>query len=530
MSEKETEIEKAIEVSRKRITINAAASYISLLVELAAGLFLQAFIVRVLGRSQYSLWPITSACIGFVSLIPVGVGYGAGRFIAHSLSKGRLDEVQQISSSLFWGMCVTAIFYFAVAAGISFYFETLFTIPVGSEGVGPWIMLYLGMAGALAMPISVFRGGLVATQQYVAINTIGIFVCLLRVGLTVALFTIGLKNLVWVAAVSLMVSVMEGVAIWRVCRRLVPWQQIRFSAFRWKILRETTSYSSLVLLLRLFNLLYYQTDYILINKMMEPTLVTGYAIVASFVLKIESVLNRGCGVIMPAVATLQAHCNYDRIARLVERTNRIIVPVAVPAYLFLILFGEEVLSLYVGEEYMEYAGLFYIIAAYEILWSTQKASRQVLHGLGKLGLYVPVHLFFAALNLVLSLFFVRVAGWGLYGLAAGTAISQVLLGPVFLNIYIGYLLKQPIGRQLFRHVAVPLMHCLPVSGVMMLLYHTVACSSLCSLLSVLCISLFIHLVWLLMFGLPFQERRTLQRFCRVFLLNRAGRARGNLPF
>ena len=69
-----------MEVNRRRLIVNALSNYGYLVAILIGGLFLQAFIVRNVGRYEYALWPLIATCFAVLELLPIGIGQGAGQF------------------------------------------------------------------------------------------------------------------------------------------------------------------------------------------------------------------------------------------------------------------------------------------------------------------------------------------------------------------------------------------------------------------------------------------------------------------
>ncbi|NOZ02014.1 MAG: oligosaccharide flippase family protein [Deltaproteobacteria bacterium] len=460
-SEIESDVAGATEVSRGRIVVNAVSNYVNLGFSLVLMLFLQAFLVRQLGRNQYALWPLAETCVGFLALIPLGVGSGAGRFLAFALADRKFEEVEQITSSLFFAMCAAAVLYAAGGTVLSLYFESVFDIPEGAAGIGPWVMFFMGLAGAVAMPFGVFEGGLVATQRYVALNVIRVTVIALRVAMVVVIFLVGYRSLVWLAVVNFVLAICGGVAAWLYARRHVPWQRVRVRGFNWTVLRKVTNYSGLTLLIAVAGLMYWKTDNIVINKLLDPSLLTAYAVVASFVLGIYQLVSRGTGVLMPAVTVLFARKDTDRIARLIYRANRILVPATVPVFLFLVAFGGEMLTLYIGPQYARYAVLFPILAASGIMSCTQTSSGSVPQGMGRLGVITAASMTWAVLNVILSIVFVTVFNLELVGVALGTALVTIFAKGGWQPAYIAHLLHRGWFDVFYNLILMPLGHCVP---------------------------------------------------------------------
>lgn len=506
--ELESDIADATEVSRRRMVLNAASNYANLGLSLMLMLFLQAFLVRQLGRDEYALWPLAETCVGFLALIPLGVGSGAGRFLAHALASKNLRQVEQITTSLFFSMFVAAVVYAAGSGLVALYFEQIFDIPEGASGIGPWVMLFVGLAGAVAMPFGVFEGGLVATQRFVALNVIRVSVIALRVALVVAIFHVGYRGLVWLAVVNFVLAVGHGCAVWWYARRRVPWQRVRIASFNWPILRKVTNYSGLTLLIALAGLLYWKTDNVVINKLLDPSLLTAYAVIVSFILGVYQLVSRGTGVLMPAMTVLYAQRDTARIARLIYRINRVVVPIAVPCFVYLALFGEEILRLYVGPQYAEYASVFPILALSGIVSCTQATSSSVPQAMGRLGVVAIASATWALVNVLLSVVFVLYFGWKLEGVAAGTTVAICLGRGGWTPFYIAYLLRLKV-REVYRNqILVPLVHSCPIAIVTSLLWVTGWGQGWVGLGLILLFILSLQTVYMVLFALDKRDRQS----------------------
>lgn len=496
----------ATAVSRRRITVNAVANYGHMAISVIVSFFLQAYIIRTLGREEYALWPMVGVCTAVLGLIPAGIGSGAGRFLAHALAGKRLKEVQQITASLFVSMCAAAVVYAGGAVVLSVFFERLFDIPPGAAGVGPWAMLLLGLAGAVTMPFSVFNGGLVATQRYIALNVVNTVMLLARVALVLTAFLIGYESLIALAAIHLGLALLRGITKYVLARRLVPWQRLRLTAFNWTVLRRVTAFSGLTLVISVAGLLYWKTDNVVINKLLDPALLTGYSVVLSFGLGAYRLVSTGCGVLMPAMTTLHAQGDTARIARLIYRANRIIVPLAAPALLFTIIFGRELLTAYVGPQYASHARLFPILSGAFILSCTQTSSGSVPKAFGHLGAVTVASFVWALLNVALSLVFVLILHWELIGVAAGTGIAILIAKAGWWPWYTARLLGLRWSTHFLHCILLPLAHCIPAALTMVVLHATSTADGWKGLLLVALMTGAVHAVYMLAWGLSAEER------------------------
>ena len=503
------------EVSRRRVIINAASNYGKYGIALVVNLFLGAYIIRMMGKVEYSIWPLVSTVMGFIALIPVSIGAGTSRFLAHALGRKDIQEVEEITTSVFAALVVAAGVYALTVVIISINFEHIFNIPAGAEGLGPWAMFLAGMAGVIRIPFSVFQGGLNAAQQYVAINLREIGLLILRGILTVLAFTVSKPSLIWVAAIYLLIEGISTIVTWQIARRIVPWQKLRWKSFSWKTLWKVNNFSIWVLVGSVAVLLYWKTDGIIINKLLDPTLLTGYSVVSGILLQAYSLASLGSGVLTPAATIMHAQNDMHRMARMIYRANRVTVALGVPAIAFLSFFGSPGLVLYLGKsEYAAYGILFPILGSAIILSLTQTAGRSVPQACGKNATNNIISLLVAAANVGLSLYFVIVLKWGLIGVAAGTAVVTIFHQLLFWPWYIARLLEIRWREYFVESMVLPLAHCLPACGALAAFWILGIGSSLQGLIAVLAGTALVHGCYTLVWGLYPQDRRSVMTALR----------------
>ncbi len=516
-------LEDITEVSRKRTVINAISNYGQYGLTAIVGIFLQAYIIRTLGKNEYALWPLIQTCMGFVALIPIGIGSGAARFLAHALGSKNLRDVEEITTSLFFALVTTAIFYTICIICLSVYFEKIFDIPEGATGICLWAMLLTGLSGAVAMPFGVFQGGLRAAQKFVIINILRIVFLIVKLILIILVFTLSIPSLIWVGGIYLALEISNGIATFLIVKHVIPWNRVRLKSFNWKVLWKVNNFSLLVLISNIAALLYWKTDNIIINKLLEPSLLTGYSVVVNFVLYSYQFTSLGIGVLMPAATVLHAKKELQKIGRLLYRANRTVVPLAVFLLSFLIIFGKELFDVYLGPGYKEYAILFPILAGGAIISVTQNAAGIVPHAFGRLSVVSLMSLIVAIANLILSIFFVVVMKWGLLGVAAGTAIVTIIHKTVFWPWYTAHLLKIQWSKYFYESIIVPLGNCLPAVLTMLFLKWLGLGKGWTSLITTIFICGVVQATFMLLWGINKNDRTSLKEYLlNILTTNRKG--------
>lgn len=472
--------------------------------------------IRALGNNEYALWPLIHTCIGIVALIPISIGSGTARFLAHALGSGDLKKAEQITTSSFCALLISAAVYGLGVIFLSVYFERVFDIPAGAEGIGPWAMLLTGLSGTIAIPFSIFNGGLVAAQKFVILNILKIVVLISRFALIILAFSLNAPSLIWVGSIYLILEFANGTIVYIIAKKVVPWNRVRWRSFDWKVLWEVNNFSLLVLFIHIANLLYWRTDNFIINKLLEPSLLTGYSVIVSFVTNVSQFSSWGTSVLKPAAIILYAENNLPKLRRLLYRTNRIITPITASILVFLIIYGSELIEVYIGASYREYSALFPILAGVSVLSVTQNAAWIVPHAFGRLRIVSSILLMGAVANVALSIFFVLVLKWGLMGVAAGTAIIKVIEMIIFWPWYTSRLLRIRLLEYIYESYLVPLGGCIPALMVLLGMRWIGFGKNLVELVCVIMIIALVESIYLLACGIDKHDSATIMSYLRKF--------------
>ena len=516
------------EVSRRRVVVNALSNYSRYGVALLVNLFLQAYIIRTVGAAEYSIWPLATTVASFITLIPLAISGSVNRYLAHAFTRKDLSEVRQITTSVFYATLAGTLVYLAAVVAFSLSFERIFSIPEGAAGIGPWVMLLYGLGESFKTPVAVFQGGLDAAQKFVAINIREILILLLYGILVVLAFTISSPALVWAAGAYAVTQAMGALITWRLARRILPWQRISRGSFDWRILRTVLNFGVWVLVGAVATLLYWRVGNIIINKLLDPVLVTGYSVVVAIMVQGYAIAGYGSGVLHSAAAVLHAKQDFGRLARMVYRASRVTTLVAGPAILFLALFGRPVMTLYLGDpQYGEYGIYFSVLGAAMIIQMTQIPGLTVPRAFAKNAAFNLVAMLSAAVNVGLAVLLITVFDWGLMAVAASAALVITLYNIWFAPWYAGRLLGVSWHEYLAKSMLLPIMHCLPALAVLGVFRVAGYGDTIPQFIAIVATVAVLHLAYMLTVGLMPEDRKAVLKWLgRLARRGRPGRDGG----
>lgn len=114
----------------KRVILNTAVSYISLLVKMAVGLFIVRFILQALGEVDYGIYIAVAGVVGLLDILNANMTNTSMRFLAHSLGSNDMIVVKKtFNSTLFIHYLIGALTVVVMEVGGLLMLEYVLKIP-----------------------------------------------------------------------------------------------------------------------------------------------------------------------------------------------------------------------------------------------------------------------------------------------------------------------------------------------------------------------------------------------------------------
>jgi len=266
-------------LSYSRVAVNAISNLMGYVIRGAVGFFLLKYVVSQLGPEQYSIVPLVASLMSYLLLLSMGTGMGMARYISAAHARGQADEVSRVFTSMFFVMVGFATILLAAGLLLSSQLSNLLTIPSGLESAAVILMCLTVVISALRMPFSVLQSAFVATESYWLSNSIAVGSIMLQAILTVALFSLFGKWVVWTAVAQFIVVLLTTTCEWIVVRRILPSARLRLSLFNARTAFQVMSFSLAVFIGTVSGVLYWDTDRIIINQWLSSGELTLYAVV-----------------------------------------------------------------------------------------------------------------------------------------------------------------------------------------------------------------------------------------------------------
>jgi O-antigen/teichoic acid export membrane protein len=435
-----------------RVLRNISTNYLRMAVSVVVGIVLTPIMVHTLGDTGYGLWVTIFSLTGYFGLMDQGIRPSLVRYVSRHQAEGdgvALSRTLSSATALYGSVGVlTLVATFVAAAN----FGTWFRIGPEHLEVARAVVLVSGLSLAMGFPLGVFGATLSGLQRYDIANAIGIGISVVRVVAFVLVLRFG-GELVELAWCSLGLNLIgHGLSLYFV-RRLLPGVALSPRNVDRATLSRIGSYSGYAFVGALATTITFQTDALVITAFMGAAAVTPFALAASLVNQSRQLVHAATWVLSPTASEMDTHGEKQKLRDMMVSGSKYGVLLSWPVLLALIVFGPNVLTTWVGERYADSSGLLVILAVPTLIALPQSTASSVLFGIGRHRGVVGLSLLNAAVNLVLSILWVR--PFGLAGVAWGTAIPLFLIAGVGMMVLGARQLEMPLSRYAWEGLGRP---------------------------------------------------------------------------
>jgi O-antigen/teichoic acid export membrane protein len=417
---------------RWRVLRGSASNYAGRFAGLVVWFFLTPFVLRRLGPSDFGLWVLASALVGYGSLLDLGIGGAITKYVAEYRARGELAHARSLIATSLWlytGLgLVTLVLTFALAPVL----PDLLQLADMDRSTATGFVLLVGATVAITLPCIAAGAVLEGWQRYdltsLATTVASVFAALAT--LAVLLSGGGVLAVVGINIPSTLVA--QAVTL-RCISRVAPELRFGREAPSRSMVKLLVTFGGVLLVGRVSKRLKSRTDELVIAAVLPISFVTPYAVAHKLSDLAQNLTDQFMRVLLPLASELHASDDRDRLRAMYTAGTRLTLVIFVPMACTLIILARPILAAWVGADYADYAPLVVILTLAGLIDTAQWPAVSILQGMAR---YRPVGLMAigsALANLGLSLVLVR--PFGLTGVALGTLIPTCVEGFLFVTPY-----------------------------------------------------------------------------------------------
>jgi O-antigen/teichoic acid export membrane protein len=427
-----------LQLRGRHIARNMVFNWTGNIAGMAVGFFLAPFILHRLGNVAYGVWVLAVSAVGYLGLLDLGMQTSLLRFVSQGYTKGDHQAASEATSAALWVRLQISALALILSAGLAVVFPEVFKIPPALSKDAQESILLIGLTTAVSLPFGVVGAVISALNRYDLQNYVGLFQTAIRVIGVVLVLRTG-HGIVAIAVCEFIAALSGKLLQMWIARRLYPDLRIQFKRPKRETLKKMWSYSVYTFLITVAVQLVYQTDNLVVGAFVSTAAVTFYAIANQLCRYSSQVLNSMSGAFMPAASTYEAAGDTEGLLSLYKNGTRAMVIVSLPMMVTLIVRGSSFIGLWMGSQYSHRSGIVLTILTIGLFFSfANQTAAAIAMGVEKHKAMAWWAIGEGVANLGLSILLVH--WWGIYGVAAGTLIPNLIAQLGFWPYYTSKLL------------------------------------------------------------------------------------------
>lgn len=395
-----------------RISRNVLTSWLSHTVFIVFGFIMPRMIDETLGQEQLGIWDFGWSIVSYLSVAMMGIGSSVNRYVArYRATESSVELSETISSVLALQLAIAA----AVAAAtvvLSVFLPGMLGDELGRYAdVAGRMLLFLGFSLAVQMGFDVYRGILTGCHEWSTYNALnaGGYAVSATAMLVVLLLGGGLSGM----AITYFVCTC-GIEILRrkLALKVCPGAAFRREHVNGGDMRKVWRFGMKTILISLPRIIVQQTVMLFVVAKLGPAMLAILARPISLIGHVGTMINKFGYVLVPTAGSLQGARREEELRSFALQAMRAGWILSILPLAFLLVLGDRVLELWMGDAYANRA-LIAILAAGSILPAAQSAALNIMAGLNQHGKIAKVNLYVSGLLVVAGLGIVSAHEWTL---------------------------------------------------------------------------------------------------------------------
>lgn len=417
-----------------QLKAGALLSYASIFINIIIGLVYTPIMIRLLGQSEFGLYSLIGALVGYLSILDLGLGNAIVRYTAWNRSIGDKDTEANMNGMFL--ILYSVIGLVTVVLGAILYLNTdnMFSASLTAPELekAKIMMLLLIFNFAVSFPLGTFGSIMQAYERFVFVKGINIIRSILMPCITLPLLYAGYGS-VSLVVVNTILNISLLLINMVYCLRILK-IELHFKGFDFILLKEIAGYSFFIFLNVIVDKVYWSTGQFILGIVSGTVSVAVYAIAMQLNSMYRMFSTAISSVLLPKITMMVANnaSNKD-LSQLMIKIGRVQYVVMALILSGFVLFGQEFINLWAGLNYSEAYWILLLVMIPITIPLIQNVGIAILQAKNMQGFRSVVYLSIAILNVIASIPLAKM--WGGFGCALATCVSLTIGNIIIMNIY-----------------------------------------------------------------------------------------------
>ncbi|MHB8126269.1 MAG: oligosaccharide flippase family protein [Desulfitobacteriaceae bacterium] len=417
-----------------QLKAGALLSYVSIFITIIIGLLYTPIMLRLLGQSEFGLYSLMGAVVGYLSILDLGLGNAIVRYTARNRALGNKDAESDLNGMFLVLYSFIGILTVIIGAVLYFNTDNMFgaTLTVAELEKAKIMMMLLIFNCAVSFPLSIFSSIMQAHEQFIFVRLVSIFRSLLNPCFILPLLYLGYGSVMMVV-VNTVLNIGCLLINLVYCFRVLN-TRIHFIKLDLILLKEIGGFSFFIFLGVIVDKVYWSTGQFILAIVSGTVLVAVFAVAMQLNTMYIMFSTSVSGVLLPRITMMVANnASNDDLSQMMIKIGR--VQYVVMAYILsgFVLFGQAFINLWAGSNYSHAYYIVLLVMIPITIPLIQNVGIAILQAQNRNAFRSVVYLSIAVLNVLVSIPLAKM--WGGIGCALATGISLIIGNVIIMNIY-----------------------------------------------------------------------------------------------
>jgi O-antigen/teichoic acid export membrane protein len=395
------------------------------------------FLIRGLGLERFGILSLAWAVLGYFNIFDLGLGRAATKYIAEAFIKRDQKRVSAIVWTSVHIQTILGILGALILASlIPFFIEHVLNIPLYLRHEASTSFYFIATSLPFVFITGSFRGMLEASQRFDIVNAIKIPFSSGNFLLPLFGMLIG-WNLPGIIVLLVVSRCLATFTHYWACIHFFPYLKI-ISYPNVKELKALISFGGWVTLSNLSIPAIVYLDRFLIASLLVISDLSYYTAPYEVINRLVIIPLSFVSVLFPAFSTLSSSGTYNKLIFSFTRSTKYLMTIMVPPILFFLLFAEEILRHWLGNDFViKSTDVFRFLTLAIMLNTIGYIPSALIQGVGRPDIIAKLHLI--ELPLYASVAFIFIKRLGINGAALSWCLRMGVTMPIlfFFSIKIG---------------------------------------------------------------------------------------------
>lgn len=498
----------------KQIKWGAILQYVQMALSILIGIIYTPIMLRMLGQSEYGLYNISSSIISYLSLLSLGFGASYVRFytIRKKEDVNRLKYLNGLYLFVFSLIGLIAIVAgFIIAFNVNIFLNDSYS--VNDINIAKWLMILLAFNLGISFPASLFVSYITAQEKFIFLKLINIGKTVLAPALSIIALFFGYGSIGLVVITTTISLIIDAINVLYCLKKL----NMKFSLkkIEFGLLKDIFIFSIFIAINNIIDQVNWQTDKVILGKMITSAAVSIYAIGASlntyFIQFSTAISSLFIPKINQIVVDNKDDCN-EQLTKLMTAIGRIQFFILSLVLIGFVFFGKYFINKWAGPEYGDSYYVALLLMSPEIVPLIQNIGIEIQRAKNMHQFRSIAYLIMAFINVGISIplcYF-----YGPIGVAFGTTISIIVANILVMNVY--YHKKIKINMFYFwKEIFKILPAFIPPICVGLLYHYFLSTYTVYDYVRQIIVFILIYSISILTIGINRQERSQLAKFFKL---------------